>query len=199
MLTEEEFRDLNNEVVVPAYRQFCRENGLDFHFWDELPEDQFNLKMAKGELELQREALSLFNQLKPPFHFFRNQIVSFQFTSWGGDFDYQAEPMEKFLTNHSELVELLAKTERRYRQLCAALATIGVLSIAWAVFRFLPPWLLNELGLIAVGFCLIAAWVVAKSSLHEVRNSRARRRAQELQMRLERLRTQLQTVQAQVE
>ena len=27
---------INNEIVVAAFRKFCRENNLNFHFWDEL-------------------------------------------------------------------------------------------------------------------------------------------------------------------
>jgi hypothetical protein len=39
---KEEYRELNNELIVPAYRRFCEELNLRFHFWDELPKDSYD-------------------------------------------------------------------------------------------------------------------------------------------------------------
>ena len=34
----DEHKELNNELVVPMYRQFCVELNIPFHFWDQLPD-----------------------------------------------------------------------------------------------------------------------------------------------------------------
>jgi hypothetical protein len=37
--SKEEYRELNNELFVPAYQRFCKELDIPFHFWDELPKE----------------------------------------------------------------------------------------------------------------------------------------------------------------
>lgn len=88
---------INNELVVPLYRSFCKDNGLKFHFWNELPKEDFNPVVADKEFELHKEAMELFNQLKPEFNFFKGKIIQFKFTSWAGDFEYNTFEMDEFL------------------------------------------------------------------------------------------------------
>jgi endogenous inhibitor of DNA gyrase (YacG/DUF329 family) len=108
----EEHKKLNNELVIPLFRNFCREYGLNFHFWDELPEGLYDPKIADKEFELVNEAMDLFNRLKPEFSFFRGKIVRFKFTSWDGDFKYVTWVMEEFLELISnELSYLRSLTE----------------------------------------------------------------------------------------
>lgn len=103
MLSFEQFRDMNNELVVPAYRQFCRENDLRFHFWDELPKEAFDRKVSEREFELHKKGMALFNSLKPEHHLFRDHVVTFQLSSWAGDIDYKTKHLEEFMRDHSRL------------------------------------------------------------------------------------------------
>ncbi|MEK7780471.1 MAG: hypothetical protein AAB370_03090 [Verrucomicrobiota bacterium] len=187
MLSEEEFKDLNNEVVVPAYRQFCRENGLEFHFWDELPPGCFNLKTANREFGMHKEAMELFNKLKPQFHVFRNYVVTFQLTSWGLDFSYHAEPLDVFLSKHSELVETAGRSRMLYDALVviAQLATIGIL------VAIKPQWLGGGWGMVALVGCLIVGWYPCKQLIHVLPDKKKQKKAEEFRMRLEQLRAQL--------
>lgn len=111
MLSEDQYKDLNNELVVPAYRQFCRANGLNFHFWDELPEKEFDLKTSRRELEFHKEAMDLFNRLKPEYHLFRDNVISFQFISWGGDTARETKRIEEFFQEHASLKAKVGEQE----------------------------------------------------------------------------------------
>jgi len=117
---------LNNEIIVPAYRQFCKENSLAFHFWDELPKEQFNPEIALEELMLHHEAMNCFNNLKPKFVLFNNKIYTFHFTVWGGDFEFMEWEIEDFLNQAHEQVNRVGGLEK---QLQAAFSILGVMSV----------------------------------------------------------------------
>jgi len=93
-----------SEFVTESYRAFCRENGLKFHFWDELPKDEFDPERASKEFKLHHEAMNCFNNLKPRFVLFDNKIHSFHFTDWGGGFDDKCWDTQDFLNEaYSEI------------------------------------------------------------------------------------------------
>lgn len=109
---QEEQKILNNELVVPAYRKFCRDNRLNFHFQDELHKEAFSPEIAHKEFELHEEAMNLFNRLKPEFNFFNGKVVHFHFTTTSGDFDYQTWEIEDFLKDISEDLHYFRPSEK---------------------------------------------------------------------------------------
>jgi|TARA_B100001971_G_C17923349_1_gene398949 hypothetical protein len=111
---EEERKILNNELVCPAYRKFCRDNGLNFHFWDELPKEDFNPEISQKELKLHEEAMNLFNRLKPEYDFFNGKVVHFHFTTTSGDFDFDTWEIEDFLKEISEDLRYFRPPEKFY-------------------------------------------------------------------------------------
>ncbi|MBC8555927.1 MAG: hypothetical protein H8D23_40460 [Candidatus Brocadiales bacterium] len=110
--TEEEYNCLNNELAVPAFRKFCKENGLLFHFWDELSKDKFDPEVGDKELDLLQEALELFNRLKPELNYFKGKIVRFQYTSWD-EFDYDIWEMDDFLSFVSDEIKYVKFLQRK--------------------------------------------------------------------------------------
>lgn len=123
---------LNDEVVVPAYREFCRANGLAFHFWDELPENAFDAQTARRESGLHHEAMDLFNRMKPEFIVRDGFVVRYQFTSWDGDFEYSSWPIEEFLSNTANEAISIKSMKRSFEIVLCALLLLA--SIALAVF-----------------------------------------------------------------
>lgn len=132
MLSEYEFKEANNQLVVPAYRQFCRENGLAFHFWDELPPESFRLSVSNREFKLHQEAIELFNRLKPPFHTFRGEVVSFHFESWDGQFSWRAVSLDQFMRDYVQLQEM----GRRYKTLFRAMVLVTQFALLAVLFGF---------------------------------------------------------------
>jgi len=137
---EEEYRELNNELVVPAYRRFCEELNLPFHFWDELPKDSFDPEISHGEFELHKEAMELFNKLKPELVLFKDNIVRFQFTSWDGTFSYDLWPIQDFIERTSDELFYLKNLEKRFEIISSILAFVISLGFCcnsiftWKVF-----------------------------------------------------------------
>jgi hypothetical protein len=139
---EKEYREINNELVIPAYRRFCEELGLSFHFWDELPVDSFDPEIAQGESALQEGAMNLFNRLKPELVLFKDKIVKFQFTSWDGTFTYSSWSIQEFLEQTSDELFYLKRLERRYETVSALLVLAGCfltfLATTVLLSKFLP-------------------------------------------------------------
>jgi len=106
-----ELDELRDGLVFPAYRQFCRDNGLDIQEADE---------------KLHAEAMDLFNQFKPHYTEFRGQVVQFRLGSWGGGFDRTVQPMEEFLSQVVQDQAKLAKLEKWFE----IIADTGVISLA---------------------------------------------------------------------
>jgi len=132
---QQEYRGrLNNEIVVPSYRRFCKEHGLGFHFWDELPEGEFDPEISEKERKPHEEAMNLFNALKPEFIIFGNSIVWFRFTDWGGDFTYRAWSIQEFL---DEAAARIAKAKVWERQAQNAVGIISAIVVLLFVFWFL--------------------------------------------------------------
>ncbi|MCD6569546.1 MAG: hypothetical protein J7L53_02460 [Deltaproteobacteria bacterium] len=141
--SEKEYRELNNELVVPAYRRFCEELNLPFHFWDELPKDSFDPEISHGEFELHKEAMDLFNKLKPELVFFKNKIVRFQFTSWDGSFSYDAWPIQDFIEKVSDELFYLQNLENRFK-IVSSISAFGSFLLVFIATVFLigkySPW-----------------------------------------------------------
>lgn len=139
---EEEYQDLNNELVVPAYRRFCEEFNLPFHFWDELPKDSFNPEISDIELDLHKEAMDLFNKLKPELLLFKDKIVRFQFTSWDGTFSYDLWPIHDFIEKTSDELFYLKNLENRFK-IVSSILTFGSSFVVFVATTFLlgkfPP------------------------------------------------------------
>lgn len=198
MLNQQETREFLIKVAMPAYRRFCRENGLEFRLLDEPPEKLFDRARSRREFELHEEAMALFNRLQPSRHVFHNKVVKLDLTPWLPEFGYDAEPIDDFLRKHSELQERLAATEKRCQRFQAAFAIAGYFLIIGIVSLF-PQRLCTELNLMIGGFCLILAWVVGRQFLEQRQYNREQQEQRELQLRLERLRERVIAVQAQGE
>jgi hypothetical protein len=74
---DEEFREINKELFVPAYRLFCRTAGFKFHFWDELPKGSYNPEISLEEEKLHDVSMTIFNKTKPGLFLFKNKVVDF--------------------------------------------------------------------------------------------------------------------------
>lgn len=90
------YNRFGNSVVTPAVRAFCREMGFGFHFWDELPKEAFDPRIGDAEMNLWPEMLNLFNELKPEFVAFEDNVVRYRFVSWE-EYDYEKWPVSEFL------------------------------------------------------------------------------------------------------
>ena len=110
---EDEQTRLNNEIIVPAYRQFCRENNLAFHFRDELPNELFNPEVEMEEHKLHQEAMNCFNNLKQKYVLFNNKIYTYHFTDWGASFEFQSWQIDDFLNQANELENTDASLQRQ--------------------------------------------------------------------------------------
>lgn len=131
--------ELNNQLVVPAYRAFCAELGLPFHFWDELPRSAFDAEIARGESQLHHDAMDIFNRLKPEFVMFKGDVVRFHFTVSDGEFDFEKTPAPKFLSETADKLFYLQQLEHRFDALCNVI--VGVVSFlvyATALWMVLP-------------------------------------------------------------
>lgn len=132
---EVEYKDVNNNLVVPSYREFCKKNGLLFHFWDELPEVKFDPAIADKESKLHREAMQIFNALKDEVVLFREKVIRFQFTDWGGAFEFDAWPLKDYLETTSEIIINAKVWEKQAKILIKILQlTIGLFVAVLTMF-----------------------------------------------------------------
>lgn len=150
-LREQEYRELNNELVVPQYNAFCKHLGLTG-----LLTATTGRESGRSRLDYHNEAMNLFNRLKPEYVAFKQQVVRYQFTEWGGRFEFQATPTNVFLDETADRLYYLQGLEKRFLRVRAGLAlsvTIGVFAgLAVAVGGWLSPqyaWIatLPEIGL----------------------------------------------------
>ena len=185
---------MTTELVIPAYRRFCRENGLNFHF-DELPAATRNARMALKEAALHREAHPLFNELQPEFHVWRDYIIKFRFWSWEGDVFYEAQSIGEFWREHTRL----KKSEMRHETVVAALliiAQVFLIVSCGLLARHVVPGLFTEWSSLLVfpGF-LIAGSAVIWWFCHRQPARKREREVEGLRRRLEALRVRLNEVQ----
>lgn len=155
--TKGEYRELKDELVDPAYRRFCEELNLPFHFWDELPKDSFDPEISCSEFMLHKEAMNLFNRLKPELVLFKDNIVRFQFTSWDGTFSYDLYPIHEFFEQVSDERFYLKNLEKRFATTFVVLAP-GIALLVFIVTVYLlgkfSPWVFLENSSIWLGIGL---------------------------------------------
>lgn len=122
----EEKKVINNNLAVPLYRKFCSEYGLKLHFGDEIK--NFNpdkhAPIVLDETPLHGEAMALFNFVNRYYHPYEKGLVSFVYTDWGGDFDYEILPLEKVASE----MELKDVDIKRLKYESATFSTIAVFS-----------------------------------------------------------------------
>ena len=141
---DEEYKELKNELVVPAFRKFCREYNLLFHFKDEFAEEAaYHAVIGLGELKLHWEAMKYFNLLKPELVEFKNNVVRYKFIDRDGTFSYDLMPIDEYLTESSDKSFYLGKLEARYKSLSEIIAIIFSCTIfiaaMLAIAKF-SPW-----------------------------------------------------------
>jgi len=150
---EKEYQELNNELVIPSYRRFCKELNLQFHFWDELLKDSYNSEISLAEFPLHNEAMDLFNRLKPEVVIFKDKVIRYQFTNWNGDFTYDSWPIQEYFDKVSDELFYLKNLEKRYKSVSTRL--VFVISIlAFIVTTLLLLMLLSWKLAIGLGFIL---------------------------------------------
>ncbi|MBM7558175.1 hypothetical protein [Halanaerobacter jeridensis] len=108
---KEEYRDINNNLVIPSYRKFCKELDLPFHFWNELSKEDFDPRISLEESPLHKEAMEIFNIIKPEVVLFKDKIIKYQFTSWDGQFRYNSWSVSQYLEKTSDELFYLKKLE----------------------------------------------------------------------------------------
>ena len=139
----EERRELNNELVVPAYRSFCEELELPFHFWDELPRSEYDVGIAVREDRLHMEAMNIFNRVNPELSFFKGDVVRYLLTGWEGEFDHKRTPVNEFLEQAADRECYLRHLEKRFRALSGVVAVsvsfVVLVAALWAILIFTPP------------------------------------------------------------
>jgi hypothetical protein len=190
---EEEYREINNELVAPAYRRFCHELGLPFHFWDELPKESYDSEIAHGEFELHKEAMNLFNRLNPEVVLFKDKIVRFQFTSWDGTFSYSSWPIQEFLDKTSDELFYLKKLGHRYNIVSAVLVIACFFLISFVMTFFLTKFLSSQFlsGVLALALAITISYLLSRSMKTIPRRSIDVGSLTDLPDRVHRLRDQL--------
>lgn len=168
--TEEEYKKINNELVVKSYRDFCKENGLKFHFWDELPEDAFDPEISEKEFWLHNEAMDCFNNLKPRFVLFDNKIYSFHFTEWGGGFRDESWEVQDFFNkaydemNKAKVYKQQAEITVGFLIIGSALLIISLTILLDVKFFKLPiSWLSMVTG---IGLSVLASHLIKRKLLY---------------------------------
>lgn len=146
---EAEVRELNNDLVVPAYRRFCEELRIPFHFWDQLA-SAFDPEIALKEDSLHKEAMDLFNRLKPELVLFKDHVVSFHFTDWGGGFTHTKVPLADFLETAADDAFFLEKLRSRFELVTGALAILigfcAAALVTWLTSRWIERFELFVFG-----------------------------------------------------
>lgn len=140
---EKEYREINDELVVPSYRRFCEDLDIPFHFWDELPQEEHDPRISLDELPLHKEAMDLFNRLKPELSLFKGKVVRFQFKSWDGGFTYTTIPINEFFDEVADQIFFLNKLEHRFHTVSQGLAfSAALVSFVLAIILTLRlvPW-----------------------------------------------------------
>ena len=157
---EQEYREINNELVVPFYRKFCKAFQLPFHFFDEMNIDSQNKEIANSltrrywdiEFHVHDKAMSLFNVLKPEFVFYKNQILQFKFSSWD-EFSHHSWTIKEFLNLTADSLYYQKKLESRFQKAIATLAlTALVLTpaiVGYCLNKLLvSQWIASTIGII---------------------------------------------------
>ncbi|HPN32643.1 MAG TPA: hypothetical protein PKY81_16950, partial [bacterium] len=111
-------RNINNELAVPAFRKFCRDNNLNFHFQDELPKSSQVPEISIKEFPLIQRALELFNFLHPRYYYYKGDIISFDFSGLFQDMVAEKYTLDSFISKMDQTtksVEILEKTLNRQK------------------------------------------------------------------------------------
>lgn len=127
---EEEYRIINNGLVVPEYHKFCKNNKLNFHFWSKLPKDQYNPEIGQKESLLHNEAMDLYNKSKNRYHYFNGNVVEFYFTEWGY-FNFKNYSIPEFIQMVETKEKEIKFLSKRFNiTLAIALASVAVILLA---------------------------------------------------------------------
>jgi hypothetical protein len=135
-----ERRDVMSAVATPAYRQFCSDLELPFHFWDELPESSFDVKISAAENRLHPEARSLFNLFGPWLALHRGAIIRFKFDVAYGSVDVETMGVDAFLGKVEDSEIELARLRNRLGIVAGILSAAFGLTVVVLAARFLPFW-----------------------------------------------------------
>ncbi len=156
---EDDRKRVNNELVCPAFWRFCRDNDIKLHslmvnIWKEIPKSEQSAGKIHDEMDLYREAMNCFNNLKPRFTVFENKVYTYRFTDWGGDFEYDSWSFEEFFDtiysqiNQSKLWEKQCKLAVDILTVVPALPIIALCIFLDVKFIHIPiAWMSIAVGI----------------------------------------------------
>lgn len=141
-----------------------------FHFWDELPEEHFDLEITLDEFHLFEEAMNIFNKLKPDVTLFEDHVIRYRFTNTSGDFDFKKIPVSEYIADAVDKVVRLEKLEQRLDIVCSVVALLGGALVFLGfimVFKESPAgWLKNISVNIAAASAGIVGWYTWNKLYH---------------------------------
>jgi hypothetical protein len=96
--------EINNKLIVPSFWKFCRALHLPLTFGEQNRESEqpWDPGRLVDEMPCHREALNIFNVLRPEYYFYKGQVVNFRFVSGMGDSEYDVWPVKEFLDKTSD-------------------------------------------------------------------------------------------------
>lgn len=154
--------EIERELVIPAFHDFCRQQDLPFEFLYE-PDGTKHLTPTLDEMELQAEAMKLFNKLRPTYYYFRGKVVSFRFTVWGGGFESEVWSIEEFIEEMNTEKRRLDELQSKHKYVAYA----SIIALSLIVFTGLT--ILTSLFIekpMARGYLGIAALVLSGLSVY---------------------------------
>jgi len=164
--------ELRDGLVFPAYRQFCRDNGLNFNEYDP---------------NLHGEATALFNRLKPHYQYYRGYVVHFHLWSCDGDFLHTTVSVEEFLAHVAQDQAQLKKFKKWVEITTVALLYVCGFICVMVFDRWLPYWL------VLVIFAVII-WAGWQSFFVMLPKTKRERNKAELENQVTQLRQKLATI-----
>ena len=167
--------ELRAGLIQPAYREFCRDNGLE-------------TDAAELDFELYAETISMFNQLKPHFSEYKGQVVQFQLWSWNGDFNRTVQPMTEFLAQAAQNQARLARFEKWFAIIADTCVFLLALVCAMEIDRLakvaLPGWLVTVVFIIAGGFTWRWFFFTRPKKLKEIKQAALESQLSQLRQKL---------------
>jgi len=155
---EERYKEvLNNEIVMPEYNKFLEKHGIDFSILADKSQDITDPLYAR--FKFHEKCLNVFNKARKHFHFHREKIVAFHFTTLI-DFRFDEWTIEEFLKDAGEIIdeiEILESKLKIFKYISVVFALISAITIPILIAQYFIPKKYSMISLIillTVGFYL---------------------------------------------
>jgi hypothetical protein len=143
--TEDDYRIIRfkNEVAIPGFREYCKEEGYNLYFPDEHPFEELDFELYCSQRETRYEAIGRYELSKPEFTYFDGDVFQYYVaTDWVTIKDQI--PIAKFLSDVSE-----ANKKNRKKEIFL-LKFIGFLMLWLWVVMTLQPFFSNASGTVVL-------------------------------------------------